>query len=35
MIRSGTTVDQMVRAIGDRIVTGFLRPGEKLDEASL
>jgi DNA-binding GntR family transcriptional regulator len=25
----------MVRAIGDRIVTGFLRPGEKLDEASL
>lgn len=35
LIRSGTTVDQMVRAIGDRIVTGFLRPGEKLDEASL
>ncbi|PTE09707.1 GntR family transcriptional regulator [Mesorhizobium helmanticense] len=35
MIRSGTTVDQMVRAIGDRIVTGFLRPGEKLDETSL
>ncbi|MDX8524159.1 GntR family transcriptional regulator [Mesorhizobium sp. MSK_1335] len=25
----------MVRAIGDRIVTGFLRPGEKLDEGSL
>ncbi|TPK60671.1 GntR family transcriptional regulator [Mesorhizobium sp. B2-4-15] len=25
----------MVRAIGDRIVTGVLRPGEKLDEASL
>jgi len=35
LIRAGTTVDQMVRAIGDRIVTGFLRPGEKLDEASL
>ncbi|CAN7627649.1 GntR family transcriptional regulator [Mesorhizobium sp. LjNodule214] len=35
MIRSGTTVDQMVRAISDRIVTGFLRPGEKLDETSL
>lgn len=35
LIRSGTTVDQMVRAISDRIVTGFLRPGEKLDEASL
>jgi len=35
LVRSGTTVDQMVRAIGDRIVTGYLRPGEKLDEASL
>ena len=35
LIRSGTTVDQMVRAIGDRIVTGVLRPGEKLDEVSL
>ena len=35
LIRSGTTVDQMVRAIGDRIVTGFLHPGEKLDETSL
>ena len=35
LIRSGTTVDQMVRAISDRIVTGFLRPGEKLDETSL
>ena len=35
LIRSGTTVDQMVRAIGDRIVTGYLRPGEKLDEVSL
>lgn len=35
LIRSGTTVDQMVRAIADRIVTGFLRPGQKLDEASL
>lgn len=32
LIRSGTTVDQMVRAIADRIVTGMLRPGEKLDE---
>ncbi|TGT22657.1 GntR family transcriptional regulator, partial [Mesorhizobium sp. M4B.F.Ca.ET.169.01.1.1] len=29
MVRSGTTVDQMVRAIADRIVTGYLRPGEK------
>lgn len=35
LIRSGKTVDQMVRAIGDRIVTGYLRPGEKLDETSL
>jgi DNA-binding GntR family transcriptional regulator len=35
LIRAGTTVDQMVRAIADRIVTGVLRPGEKLDEASL
>ncbi|TIT71286.1 MAG: GntR family transcriptional regulator, partial [Mesorhizobium sp.] len=35
MVRSGTTVDQMVRAIADRIVTGYLRPGERLDEVSL
>jgi DNA-binding GntR family transcriptional regulator len=28
-------VDQMVRAISDRIVTGAMRPGEKLDEVSL
>lgn len=33
--RDGLTVDQMVRAIADRIVTGELRPGEKLDEVSL
>jgi DNA-binding GntR family transcriptional regulator len=35
LIRAGTTVDQMVRAIADRIVTGALKPGEKLDEISL
>lgn len=35
LVRSGTTVDQMVRAIADRIVTGYLRPGERLDEISL
>lgn len=35
LIRAGTTVDQMVRAIADRIVTGILRPGEKLDEVAL
>lgn len=35
LVRAGTTVDEMVRAIADRIVTGALRPGEKLDEASL
>ncbi|QLF72042.1 GntR family transcriptional regulator (plasmid) [Peteryoungia desertarenae] len=33
--RAGTTVEQMVRAIADLIVTGALRPGEKLDEVSL
>lgn len=35
LIRTGETVDQMVRAIADSIVTGRLRPGERLDEASL
>ncbi|CAN2533538.1 HTH-type+transcriptional+regulator+LutR [Methylocapsa aurea] len=35
LIRAGTTVDQMVSAISDRIVTGVMRPGEKLDEVSL
>ena len=35
LVRTGTTVDQMVRAIADRIVTGSLRPGDRLDEVSL
>lgn len=35
VIRAGTTVEQMVRAIADMIVTGVLLPGEKLDEISL
>lgn len=35
LIRSGTTVDQMVRAIADEILTGTLRPGDRLDEMSL
>lgn len=35
LVRAGTTVDQMVRAIADHIVTGAIRSGEKLDEASL
>jgi DNA-binding GntR family transcriptional regulator len=35
LIRSGTTVDQMVRAIADEILTGMLRPGDRLDEMSL
>jgi DNA-binding GntR family transcriptional regulator len=35
LVRAGTMVDQMVRAISDRIVTGIMRPGEKLDEVSL
>lgn len=35
VIRSGTTVEHMVRAISGLIVTGGLKPGEKLDEGSL
>jgi DNA-binding GntR family transcriptional regulator len=35
LVRTGTTVDQMVRAIADQIVTGELRPGDRLDEVSL
>lgn len=34
-VRAGDTVEQMVRAMADRIVTGALPPGERLDEASL
>jgi DNA-binding GntR family transcriptional regulator len=35
LVRDGTTVDQMVRAIADEIVTGGILPGERLDEVSL
>lgn len=35
IIRAGTTVEQMVRAIADMIVTGAMLPGDKLDEISL
>jgi DNA-binding GntR family transcriptional regulator len=35
VVRSGTTVEHMVRAISGLIVTGSLKPGEKLDEGSL
>jgi DNA-binding GntR family transcriptional regulator len=35
LVRTGTTVDQMVRAIADLIVTGVLQPGDRLDETSL
>lgn len=35
IIRAGTTVEQMVRAIADMIVTGVMSPGDKLDETSL
>ncbi len=35
LVRTGTTVDDMVRAISDRIVTGVLLPGTKLDEPAL
>lgn len=35
IIRAGTTVEQMVRAVADMIVTGVMSPGDKLDEISL
>jgi len=35
IIRTGTTVEHMVRAISGLIVTGSLKPGDRLDEASL
>ncbi|WFU11890.1 GntR family transcriptional regulator (plasmid) [Rhizobium sp. CB3090] len=35
LVRAGTTVEQMVRAIADMIVTGQMLPGDKLDEVSL
>lgn len=35
VVRTGTTVEQMVRAIADMIVTGAIVPGERLDEGSL
>ena len=35
VIRSGTTVEQMVRSVADMIVTGAFLPGERLDEISL
>ena len=35
LTRTGTTVEHMVRAIADLIITGVLKPGEKMDEGSL
>ncbi|MCS0459834.1 GntR family transcriptional regulator (plasmid) [Rhizobium sp. T1473] len=35
LTRAGTTVEQMVRAIADMIVTGVFAPGERMDELSL
>nr|WP_244598732.1 GntR family transcriptional regulator [Rhizobium tubonense] len=35
IIRAGTTVEQVVRAVADLIVTGEMQPGERLDELSL
>jgi DNA-binding GntR family transcriptional regulator len=35
IIRAGTTVEQMVRAIADMIIIGEMQPGDKLDEISL
>jgi len=35
LVRSGQTVDQLVRLMADGIVTGALRPGSRLDEVTL
>lgn len=35
LVRTGTTVDQMVRALADDIVHGTRAPGDKLDEVGL
>lgn len=35
LIRTGETVEQMVRAISDLIISGELQPGAKLDEGGL
>ncbi|MFN4087772.1 MAG: GntR family transcriptional regulator [Alphaproteobacteria bacterium] len=35
LLRSGTTVDEMVRTLADEIVEGALPPGRKLDEPKL
>jgi DNA-binding GntR family transcriptional regulator len=35
VVRAGTTVEEMVRAVSRLIVTGELRPADKLDEVSL
>lgn len=35
LLRTGTTVDEMVRALADDIVKGLLPPGEKLDEPKM
>lgn len=35
VVRTGTTVEEMVRAIAHLIVTGELHPADKLDETSL
>lgn len=35
VVRAGNTVEQMVRAIADMIITGEMQPGDKLDEISL
>ncbi|KQZ47893.1 GntR family transcriptional regulator [Rhizobium sp. Root149] len=35
LVRTGDTVEQLVRAISDLIISGDLRPGAKLDEGGL
>ncbi len=35
LVRTGDTVEQLVRAISDLIISGDLQPGAKLDEGGL
>ena len=35
LVRSGKTVEGLTRAIADDVVSGLLRPGDRLDESSL
>lgn len=35
LVRRATTVDQIVRTLADDVITGLIRPGDRLDEVSL